>query len=529
LGLWALAAGVGVAIAWQRRDWRVLMVAALPVALPALLMAGWWYWRNFALYGDWTGLDHLMTLNGRRNEPLEWEEWWLEFRGLRYSFWGLFGWFNMLLPSWFYYVLDGVSLVALAGLVVAPFANRSQGAEQSSPLWRAGRGLLIAWSLLSFAQVIYWVSQATGSQGRLFFPAIGAVIILLVIGLATWLHFVPRVIADMVWAALVALLLGATLYAGAILFPASYAAPQPVAALPASAQPLDITFVGMGGEKIKLVGVEAPTGRYYAGDRVPVTLYLTTAQFLHHDYEIFVQLLDEANNEMGNVTTHPGWGRHPTRLWQAGAIYADTYHVQVRQRISTASPLLARIYTGFINPEDSSMRPLTALDGGGREVTPLVADVVLLPWSPPEMAGLEIAPAQIRFGEAMGVVGLHHPAEVTAGEMMTVTLLWEATANAQNDYTAFVHLLDGNGAWVAGFDGAPSVRFPTRAWMAGDQVLGAMPVQLPSTLLAGEYALWLGLYETASAGTVRLPVVEADGRTVAHEMVEVGRVTLFPP
>ena len=526
LGLFLLAAGVGVVIAYRRRDWSVLLVAALPVALPALLIAGWWYWRNFTLYGDWTGLGHLMTLNGQREEPLEWDEWWLEFRGLRYSFWGLFGWFNILLPDWIYRVMDGVSVVALLGLLVAPFANHKRSLPAA---WRAGRCLLVAWALLSFALVIYWVSQATGSQGRLFFPAIGAVVILLVIGLELWLRYLPWLVRQFSWAALVLLLLGASIYTGAVLFPHSYAAPRDLAALPAGAQPLNITYVATNGEHIKLVGIDAPSGRYYAGDFVAVTLYLTAPQPLAHDYEVFVQLLDENQAEVGNVTTHPGWGRHPTRLWTPGAIYANTYQVQVRRRIDNHSPLLARVYTGFIDPQDNQLSPLTAYDNAGGEIMPFVAEVVLLPWSPPETEGLGLVSTQIRFGEAMGLVGLQQATQVAAGETLTVTLLWEAHARLAADFTAFVHVLDRQGTWVAGYDQTPAgIRFPTRVWEAGDQILGEMVVQLPPDLPPGTYATWLGVYDTASAGTARLPVNEADGRAVANDMIELGSITVSP-
>jgi 4-amino-4-deoxy-L-arabinose transferase-like glycosyltransferase len=522
LGLWLLAAGVGLGIAYRRRDWRVPLVAALPVALPALLIAGWWYWRNFTLYGDWTGLSHLMTLNGRRNEPLEWDAWWLEFRGLRYSFWGLFGWFNILLPEWLYRVMDGVSAAALLGLVAAPFLPR----ERSIPAaWHTGRGLLLAWALLSFALVIYWVSQATGSQGRLFFPAIGAVIILLVIGLEMGLRYLPAIAQRLAWGALVALLLGASLYTGAVLFPQSYAGPRALDALPAGVQPLDVTFTSAGGEQITLLGVEKAAGRYFAGDFVPVTLYLTAALPLRHDYELFVQLLDETQSEIGNVTTHPGWGRHPTTLWRAGAIYADTYYVQVRKRIDPVSPLLARIYMGFIDPRDAQLPPLTATNAAGVEITPFVGEVVLLPWSKPEVSGIELTPVQIRFGEAIGLVGLHRAQSVAAGETLTVTLLWEAKGSPALDYTAFVHLLDSSGAWIAGHDRAPGgARYPTRVWAAGDQILGEMAVQLPVELSPGEYSVWLGVYESASAGVARLPLAESDGRTVSHDMIEIGSI-----
>ena len=106
-------------MARKDRSWRTLFVAALGCALPAALIAGWWYWRNHSLYGDWTGLSHLTAINGMRQKPLDLDDFWLEFRGLRYSFWGLFGWFNILLPSWFYAAMDVLSVVAVAGAVLA--------------------------------------------------------------------------------------------------------------------------------------------------------------------------------------------------------------------------------------------------------------------------------------------------------------------------------------------------------------------------------------------------------------------------
>jgi hypothetical protein len=430
------------------------------------------------------------------------------------------------LPEWIYRVMDGVAVVAVLGLAAAPFLNRKQ---EITSTWRAGRALLVVWALLSFALVIYWVNQATGSQGRLFFPAIGATVILLVIGLEVWLRYLPKMVRRAGWSALVALLLGASLYAGAVLFPHSYAAPSALAALPTSAQPLDITFETPHGEQIRLVGIEVPSGRYQAGDVVPITLYLTTVQPLGHDYEVFVQLLDEERAEVGNVTTHPGWGRYPTSLWKAGAIYADPYDVLVRKRVDSHSPLLAQIYTGFISSKDHQLPPLPAYDSSGNEITPFVAGVVLLPWSGPEVSELGLTPLNVRFGDAIRLAGVQQAPSVTAGDALTVTLLWEAETTPASDYTAFVHLLDGNGQWVAGFDQAPgATRFPTRVWQAGDQVVGEMIVQVPPEVSPGEYSAWLGLYDANSAGAQRLPVTEADGLPTAHEMIELGKVQVMP-
>ena len=148
LGLLVLAAGVGAAIMVRRREWRLPLVAIAPVALPVMLIAGWWYWRNFTLYGDWFGLSSLVAINGQRTEPLDWGDFWLEFRGLRYSFWGLFGWFNLLLPPWVYRAMDGVTAAAMAGFVAVPLWSRrpAAGHARCAGCWSGGRCFRLRWS-----------------------------------------------------------------------------------------------------------------------------------------------------------------------------------------------------------------------------------------------------------------------------------------------------------------------------------------------------------------------------------------------
>lgn len=539
LALFALAAGVGIGVAVRRRDWRVPLVAALPVALPALAIAGWWYWRNYTLYGDWFGLNYLLTINGQRTEPLEWGDWWHEFRGLRYSFWGLFGWFNILLPRWIYHVLDGVTLVAIGGIVVRigqrllrPEAAPADG-QTATIRWI--RGMLLAWVLLSMAAVLYFVLRATGSQGRLLFAAIGAVLTLLVVGVDVWLKLLPRIARRGTWALLVLLLAGATLYTGAVLFPRSYAAPASPTTLPDTAQPVDITYAGLNDDVIRLRGVELPTGRYTAGESVPVTLYLSTPTPPSFDYELFIQLLDEAGNVLGNVTTHTGWGRYPTSLWEPGRLYADTYAVLVSQRIDPRAPVLARIYTGFIDPRDSNqdLSPVAAYNAQGDEVIPVVGTVTLVPWTQPQPGEYGLTPQAVDFGGVLALVGssvtVDTPVTVAPGDTVTTTLLWEAQAAPTTDYTTFVHLLDADGNWVAGYDQAPGGRrFPTHAWQPGDRTVSELPIVLPPDLAAGEYTLWVGVYDAASAGAERLTVNAVD-HPVAHNMAQVGTVQVVRP
>jgi 4-amino-4-deoxy-L-arabinose transferase-like glycosyltransferase len=515
LGLVLLSGLVVLSQAWQRRDWRLPLRVALPVALPLVLIAGWWYWRNYALYGDWLGVGHLLANNGRREEPLTLAAFWSEFRGLRYSFWGLFGWFNLLLPQWIYVLLDGVTLLALAGLCWrgARAIRHSHPATHKVQL----AALLATWALLSFALLIYWTLQATGSQGRLLFPGISALVILLVLGMERWVDLVPGRWRWAAWLALPALLLGASLYTLLVLMPASYDAPAPIAAVPASATPVDLVYGET--EQVRLLALEIPDRRYLQSD-APV----------HADYQLFIQFLDEERREVGNLTSHPGWGRNPTSLWQPGALYADPYPVQIVGPVDDWAPLLAQVYVGFVDPatEERGRLPLPAYTQSGELVEePFVAQIAIQPASRPQAPAL--APVGAQFGQVIELTGYQSAVDTTAStpQTLTVTLQWDAIGTPATDYTAFVQLRTPQGAPVAGFDQAPAdERFPTRLWRAGDRILSRFTLTLPADLTAGEYDLWVGLYESASQGTVRLPLTQPGGEQTGDGEVLVGRVLL---
>ncbi len=528
LGLIGLAGFAVLLIAWQRRSWRLPLVAALPVGLPLLLIAGWWYWRNIVLYGDVFGISYLLVNNGQRTEPITLASLPGELRGLRYSFWGLFGWFNILLPTWIYTVLDGLSLMGLAGL----FGHALRRQPETAPIGRPVRWLAGIWVVLALALLAYWIYRATGSQGRLLFNALGAVILLLVWGLAWWIDYLPRRLQPLFWLSPPLLLVGSSLFALTVSYPAAYAAPQSIATLPATAQQVEVIYRGGVDEEdeLRVVGLTVPQERYHPGERVPVTLYLQALRAVQADYQLFIQLLDEHNQEVGNLTSHPGWGRHPTSRWQPGALYADSYGVLIDRPIDNYAPLLAKVYVGFINPatEKSGRFPIPAYGVDGTPMPePFLANVAIAPATLPQPT-LPMQPNGAQFGNVIQLSAVNFADQVPlqASESFTVTLRWDVLNPPATDYTAFIHLLDAPGNRATGFDQAPATRFPTRFWRAGDRIISELAIPLPTA--AGEYQLWAGLYETQSGGTLRLPISAAAAQTTGDGQVLIGTLTVNP-
>ena len=60
-------------------------------------------------------------------------------------------------------------------------------------------------------------------------------------------------------------------------------------------------------------------------------------------------------------------------------------------------------------------------------------------------------------------------------------------------------------------------------WRAVDRILSEYTLLLPAILDQGKYQVWVGLYESNSGGTLRLPVTEPAGRTTGDGEVLLGR------
>jgi hypothetical protein len=119
------------------------------------------------------------------------------------------------------------------------------------------------------------------------------------------------------------------------------------------------------------------------------------------------------------------------------------------------------------------------------------------------------------------------PQSPKPGEMLDVTLYWQAERPLQHSYTVFVHLVDPqSGEIVAQHDSLPRQGLlPTLCWQAGEVVGDLHPLVLDPALPAGDYVLQMGVYrlDLLQAGNPdhRLAtVVDGQARTV----LDLGRV-----
>jgi hypothetical protein len=89
------------------------------------------------------------------------------------------------------------------------------------------------------------------------------------------------------------------------------------------------------------------------------------------------------------------------------------------------------------------------------------------------------------------------------GDIVNVTLAWEALAKAEESYTVFVHLIDGNNVPYVFLDYTPlGGSAPTHLWipkwLPGQRYTDPYRLPIPENLPSGTYYIEVGLYEMVS-------------------------------
>ena len=121
-----------VAAAWRNRSLRSVVAWGVVTALPALVIGGWWYWRNWRTYGDPFGLKATFAVLPARTSGPDLYELAARAQGVWRSTWAVFAWFNVAAPPWLYHFYTGLAAVGLVGLLI--LAARRLGQRHPSTL-----------------------------------------------------------------------------------------------------------------------------------------------------------------------------------------------------------------------------------------------------------------------------------------------------------------------------------------------------------------------------------------------------------
>jgi hypothetical protein len=472
----------------------------LVVFIPATLIAGWWYYRNWVLYGDPLGLETMLDIAGRRVASPSWLELWGEMPGLVINFWGLFGGVNVLMqPLWIYHVLNGVALVALVGLGIWGYRRWRRREFQHWPV----AVLLTLWIVIVFVALLRWTSATYASQGRLLFPTLSALSILFILGISAWFP------ARHGWRVTLGMAAALALLALSVPFTSiqpAYARPPvlTIEELPERLQPFNVTYGGV----MKLLGYQVDRHAARPGDPVAVTLYWQALAPMEQNYSIFIQLFSLDRQRFFQIDSYPGGGAYPTSFWQPGEVMGFTHQATIEAVPS--QPTAAFLEVGFYDLETGQR--LQAVDAEG-QVTPqpyLTRIKVEAPTTPPSPQHV----ADINFDNRARLVGYTYAREaLLRGEATPLILYWEVLAPLAADYTIFIHLVDADGQLAKQADGPPlQGAYPTSYWAAGEWLTDPHHFSAADPLPDGNYRFAVGFYHPET--WQRLPVVNTDGEII---------------
>lgn len=506
LGLLPLAWGTIFIWQWGRSDRQVtpralarLLVNSIGywvlVIGPFLLVAGWWYWRNWQLYGDWLGWNAFIAVLGQRESPASLAQLWGERHGFLQSFWGLFGGVNVPMFSWIYTILNTLLLLAVPGFVLYFWYELKR--------WRGWRPrslvqtltfllslvthffplvICLLWITAIVYGLVQWTTITWSSQGRLVFTAISPLMTLLAAGLVGWL---PQKTARWVMGGMGLFMLG---IAAASPFTFIRPAYQPPTHTRTLAQSSSVTFAN----QIRLTGYELSATTLRPGDEIDIWLTWEVLAPMEQDWSVFIHLSDPILElPITQRDKYFGQGLLATRLLQPGQQLLEHYHLVIPE--TAIAPAQLQLLVGLYQFGRNIRLPSS-----------LGQDALLLAVLPLETIPGELPnPVSVNFGNEVELVGFTvEPRRARPGETVQLQLHWRPLRPLNRDYTFFAQVVgDWGGAneRYAAADIPPSV--PTSAWPLGQMQTLTLPLTLRPDTPADAYPIIIGLYTQGADGS----------------------------
>jgi hypothetical protein len=137
-----------------------------------------------------------------------------------------------------------------------------------------------------------------------------------------------------------------------------------------------------------------------------------------------------------------------------------------------------------------------------------VGDVRFVQYAVPSAPAATMeTPLAVTLGESIRLDGYTLTGTATRpGDVIELTLFWQATEPVATRYKVFAHLLDDAGRLVSQQDSEPLGGLaPTTQWAVGAAIVDKLGVVVPPDIAAGQYTLVVGMYNVADASD-RLPI-----------------------
>lgn len=440
-----------------------------------LAVSGWWLARNLALYGELLGTGTMNRIAGLRSVPAGWAQMLAEMPQVERTFWAAFGTGNIHPDPVYLLAPRLLVIVGAAGCVLALWRQRNV------PRSTAGRStvlaLFAAWCGVLAVLLLWWLHTVTSVTGRLLYPLLTPISIIVIYGVAAF--------GDSRWRRVAALVPGIIMLALALVLPVAvlipaYAGPPSVTETGEAASPVNVEYGGL----FQLRAATLREREARMGRPLHVDLYEEAISTPGQDYTVVARLLMADGTVLGGRDTLPGRGNFPATDWVPHIMYRDTVPLYVEQPIT--EPVAAAVSIGWYQTQ--SAQGLPALNSEGTRPGRVIVGRVRVvperdpPYKPTRADGT-------LFAGVIELVGYDHGPD-------GITLFWRAPQLVSDDYTVFVQAHDASGNVIAQSDAQPRAgNYPTSFWRPGEVVRDPHMLAIPagaSRIIAGLYLLGSG-------------------------------------
>jgi hypothetical protein len=466
--------GVGLLVGlWQKRfSWRDVIYTSTAMLLGLLIFVGWWYLRNWQLYGDPFALTATQSIWGREfDTPIDQLNFIDELVRLWRSFWLMIGYRHQPIMA------TDTTLFYATALAIASVVGAIYAGLRHSMQWIVG--LFIINIGIVFFVLLVGTRNVDISYGRLLYPALSSFVALIALGLYRLPHPVWRGVAIL-----------------PLLFFAITTTLQILRAYP----PLQINPTDDVTNLLRLESLSTNETLVNLGQTITFDVTFTGN---HPDNpSLLLTLVDSiTQDEVARLDVYPA--TLPTSSLKANTRYqtklhfptpsATVYSEQVR------SPRLLDIYARWTYEDAEAKRFGHLLYVDPRYTAPLPRNEVSISFSDIHLVGYESS----RFNDTLDIA-----------------LWWIPQRLMDDDWTLTLQLLDADGQLVTQSDGMMA-GYPTSYWQPMNLISDNRQLSLPENLASGTYQLWVGWYRLSDLARMPSSHPKAQNNLVLLDSIDI--------
>jgi 4-amino-4-deoxy-L-arabinose transferase-like glycosyltransferase len=497
----------------RHHDWRPVVVGGLISGGLTILIAGWWYWRNYDLYGDATGINIFLDIVGRRTPPANLRQLWTERETFMMSFWGLFGGVNVQMPEVYYVLFNVLAAFGILGLLYglareAFLRFRTRTCPADRPLYLA-RFVAALWAIIVLLSLLSWTRITLASQGRLWFSAIAALNIGLAVGLARWSPGSERITRANLGIA-------AAVFVGLALL-APFTTIRPAYVLDRDATWNEDTletstlraacFTEPDADREALCMAYQPLeGSILPGEYLRFSPAFTVKNPMTHNWSLFVHLNNADGLTEAQRDTYPGGGLVATAEIEPGVSWNNRIAVLLPHELYT--PQTLDVYLGLYD-HTSNTRMIPAGAGADPDQRRIYLGTIQLETPPGDVPN----PVNVNFDNTLRLLGYEvSDRSLEPGTDITVTLYWEAQKRLHTGYVISLQIINPDTfVKAAQYDYPPAT--PTTDWEPNTTVTDARTLTIAPDAAPGRYRLMVRVYPAGDPDHSLRTLTDAGGQS----------------